>query len=71
MFKLKKTEGKTRLIDYKYSFVWTSRPLLNKKEKFYIVPEYLDEKFLNEIEVNRRKLYVEKASKIVNLYLDE
>lgn len=69
--KLKKTEGKTRLIDYKYSFVWTSRPLLNKKEKFYIVPEYLDEKFLNEIEVNRRKLYVEKASKIVNLYLDE
>lgn len=68
---LKKTEGKTRLIDYKYSLVWTSRPLLNKKEKFYVVPEYLDEKFLNEIEVNRRKRYVENASGIVNLYLDK
>ena len=38
---LKKVAGRTRMVDCGYSYVWTSRPSVNRKGKFYVCPSGL------------------------------
>ena len=63
---LKKSNGITRLIDYKYSFVWTSRPTLNNRNKFILYPQDVDSGLLNGIEKEHMKRYLKEAKSITS-----
>ena len=58
---LKKVARRTRLIDCGYSFIWTSRPELNKKRQFFVYPSKINDKMLNMNEKSRMKSYLEGA----------
>lgn len=60
---LKKVNGKTRLADCGYTFVWTSRPNLNGKNQFLLYPS--NKKELNGLEKNKMFLFLQDAR---NLY---
>lgn len=65
---LKKVDSHTRLIDSGYSYVWTSRPEINKKGQFYVFPSSIETKILNFSEKDKMNRYLEGARKVVDAY---
>lgn len=63
---LKKSDKITRMIDYDYSFVWTSRPVLSGKKDFVLYPQNIDRKKMNSNEKIKMDKFVEAARRIVN-----
>lgn len=52
---LKKVAGHTRMVDCGYSYVWTSRPELNRKGQFFIYPAgILERKSYSDIEIREQ-----------------
>lgn len=66
--RLKKTDGITRLLDYNYSFVWTSRPTLSGKNAFVLYPQNIDKELLNVNEKHRIDRFMNDASAVVSSF---
>lgn len=62
--RFKKVNGITRLLDYDYSFVWTSRPSVSGRKAFVLYPQDIDNEYLNADEKSRMKRYLDDASSI-------
>lgn len=55
----------TRLVDCKYTLVWTSRPVLSKKRNFELYPANFVDKLINNEEVNAMNRFLESARKLL------
>lgn len=63
--RFKKANGITRLLDYNYSFVWTSRPALSNNSNYVLYPQNVDKELLNANERIRMSRYMKEASDVV------
>lgn len=62
---LKKVGRHTRLKECDYSYVWTSRPEINRKGEFYVYPSFVEDNVLNMNEKSLMKRYQEGVRKVI------
>lgn len=63
---LRKVNGKTRLVDCGYTFVWTSRPGLNGRNSFELYPSH--QELQTEQEKKRRTFFLQDARNLYSRY---
>ena len=63
---LRRVEGKTRLSDCGYSFVWTSRPVLSGKDNYELYPLNIDVNRLNTREKERMGRFSGKVRSLMH-----
>lgn len=62
---LRKVENWTRLESCYYSFIWTSRPALNKNKKFQVYPSSINHNLLNSNEKIHLERYLKAARELI------
>ena len=65
---LKKVGRHTRMVDCGYSYVWTSRPEVNRCGQFYVYPSNIDDKLLNMKEKKSQMGFLEEVRKVIDKY---
>ena len=65
---LKKVVGRTRMVASNYAFVWTSRPLVNGKGKYFVYPTNIDCNLLNNNEKERMSRFLKSNQSMVEKY---
>lgn len=67
---LERKQGKVRLKDCGYAFVWTSRPNLNGKGVFRVYSSGVSGKYLNESEKTRMNSFLKHSRELLDEYAE-
>ncbi len=62
---LRRVEGRTRLADCGYAFVWTSRPVLSRKPGYELYPLNIADNLLNVNEKERMSRFARQVRSLM------